>query len=52
MIFIDQVKQTLVEEIAASINKAGSQKMRFLTIKIEVAKEQKMEIMLLILRWY
>ncbi len=51
MNIIDQVKQTLVEEIAASINKAGLAD-EIPDIKIEVPKDTKMEIMLLILRWY
>ncbi|MGT2397546.1 hypothetical protein ACVPOR_00870 [Staphylococcus aureus] len=51
MNIIDQVKQTLVEEIAASINKAGLAD-EIPDIKLKFLKIQKMEIMLLILRWY
>lgn len=51
MNIIDQVKQTLIEEIEASIRKANLAE-DIPEIKIEIPKDTKMEIILLILLWF
>ena len=51
MSIIDQVKQTLIEEIEVSIRKANLEKI-FQKSKLKYLKILKMEIILLILLWF